>query len=504
MATPSSKGTHKENAGISFGTRLRPDQVYIPQPREISLNNYAYTTPSGIMSFYNGEIAPVNLDQKMIGLNRQPLPPPKRKISRRRRLKPQRIFSVNPANLDQIYPNLPTYTPAPADFGFSNGVPKLKTPYDRPDFRSGANANLPSLINQRKQKSLFTTTNNPLDLTPVLRQEPRHSPSKYYVPAATESSATTGLPVPTTARPRLPGFPIPSVAGVTTASIIGLVRNQSSLSPRESPNQNLAHLPERNPESLFNRSRSQKPNNMFGNNNVYVKQTGIRQEMQGPVSGNTEPPHTGSSTGTTYAHANSRLFTFDDRTADNAHLKNISKGPVAFGMSGRPPRIDSAARLSSVKPHLSVNTPVSPETNLNEKAPWMLGRTTRKPNKIGLPRFINDSDFHVPASIQLQNDRPVSSPYKFGFDDRYLGGRIARHEEFDGMGRVTGFYTIEDPDGRKRLVKYVADENGFRASVVTNEQGTDNQDPAQIKIHSTSPHYVPKTIDTNPDSISVM
>lgn len=88
-----------------------------------------------------------------------------------------------------------------------------------------------------------------------------------------------------------------------------------------------------------------------------------------------------------------------------------------------------------------------------------------------LPRFINDSDLHVPASIQLQNDRPVSSPYKFGFDDRYLGGRIARHEEFDGIGRVTGFYTIEDPDGRKRLVKYVADENGFRASVVTNEQG---------------------------------
>lgn len=48
---------------------------------------------------------------------------------------------------------------------------------------------------------------------------------------------------------------------------------------------------------------------------------------------------------------------------------------------------------------------------------------------------------------------------------------MARQEQFDGTGRVTGFYTIEDPDGRKRLVKYVADEHGFRASVVTNEQG---------------------------------
>lgn len=65
----------------------------------------------------------------------------------------------------------------------------------------------------------------------------------------------------------------------------------------------------------------------------------------------------------------------------------------------------------------------------------------------------------------------IYSPYKFGFDDRHNGGRVARHEEYDGTGRVTGFYTIEDPDGRRRLVKYVADENGFRAQVLTNEPG---------------------------------
>lgn len=88
-----------------------------------------------------------------------------------------------------------------------------------------------------------------------------------------------------------------------------------------------------------------------------------------------------------------------------------------------------------------------------------------------LPRFKDVPESDAKSNPRLQSDLAAPSPYKFGFDDQHSGGRVARHEEFDGKGRVTGFYTIEDPDGRRRLVKYVADEHGFRASVVTNEQG---------------------------------
>ncbi|XP_067134632.1 uncharacterized protein [Centruroides vittatus] len=49
-------------------------------------------------------------------------------------------------------------------------------------------------------------------------------------------------------------------------------------------------------------------------------------------------------------------------------------------------------------------------------------------------------------------------------------------------GRVTGSYGIVDPDGRKRTVYYVADENGFRAKVDSNEPGVISMNPADIEI----------------------
>lgn len=39
-------------------------------------------------------------------------------------------------------------------------------------------------------------------------------------------------------------------------------------------------------------------------------------------------------------------------------------------------------------------------------------------------------------------------------------------------------YGLKDKDGRARLVKYVADKNGFRASIKTNEPGTSSEDAA--------------------------
>lgn len=86
------------------------------------------------------------------------------------------------------------------------------------------------------------------------------------------------------------------------------------------------------------------------------------------------------------------------------------------------------------------------------------------------------------------------NPYSFGYSSYDgLGSKVSRHESKDDSGRVTGYYVVEDVDGRKRTVHYVADKDGFRATVHTNEQGTENQDPADVKmrVENRMPHPPP-------------
>ena len=48
-----------------------------------------------------------------------------------------------------------------------------------------------------------------------------------------------------------------------------------------------------------------------------------------------------------------------------------------------------------------------------------------------------------------------------------------------------GSYGLRDADGRVRVVNYVADALGFRASVSTNEPGVDvKQDPAATNLNN--------------------
>ncbi|XP_077512841.1 uncharacterized protein LOC144124038 [Amblyomma americanum] len=64
-------------------------------------------------------------------------------------------------------------------------------------------------------------------------------------------------------------------------------------------------------------------------------------------------------------------------------------------------------------------------------------------------------------------------PYSFGYDtvDEY-GNRQFRSEQGDVNNVKTGSYGYRDVNGLYRRVNYVADANGFRATVDTNEPGT--------------------------------
>lgn len=62
----------------------------------------------------------------------------------------------------------------------------------------------------------------------------------------------------------------------------------------------------------------------------------------------------------------------------------------------------------------------------------------------------------------------------------------SQKEESDGH-RVTGYYTLLEPDGSRRTVEYTADENGFNADVKKEEgNGYGKTAPAYGK---TAPAY---------------
>ncbi|KFM64723.1 Cuticle protein 10.9, partial [Stegodyphus mimosarum] len=87
----------------------------------------------------------------------------------------------------------------------------------------------------------------------------------------------------------------------------------------------------------------------------------------------------------------------------------------------------------------------------------------------------------------------VITPYQFSYIAPAIGGVSSHQQTGDGAGRVTGSYSIQQEDGLARIVDYVADEYGFRASIVTNEPGTSNQSPADVTFSSSAENTFPGT-----------
>lgn len=78
------------------------------------------------------------------------------------------------------------------------------------------------------------------------------------------------------------------------------------------------------------------------------------------------------------------------------------------------------------------------------------------------------------------------SPYSFGYDveDNY-GNKQWRQEKSHDPMEVHGSYGYRDNNGVYREVVYVADKNGFKATIKTNELGVSGaKNPASVKIES--------------------
>jgi len=104
------------------------------------------------------------------------------------------------------------------------------------------------------------------------------------------------------------------------------------------------------------------------------------------------------------------------------------------------------------------------------------------------------------SSFDATNNQPM--PYEFAYQTAdHEGSASTRQEKADGSGRVEGSYSFTLADGRSRTVNYVADHEGYRAAVSTNEFGTESKDPADVKFESTAEPAAEAAIREEPNRL---
>merc|ERR1719228_2225942 len=86
-----------------------------------------------------------------------------------------------------------------------------------------------------------------------------------------------------------------------------------------------------------------------------------------------------------------------------------------------------------------------------DEAPPRYGPPQKKPYN---PVIYDEKDEILP---------PQPFEYKYGVSDDYSQTSFDKVETQDDLGRVTGSYKVNLPDGRVQIVNYVSDENGYRA-----------------------------------------
>lgn len=84
-------------------------------------------------------------------------------------------------------------------------------------------------------------------------------------------------------------------------------------------------------------------------------------------------------------------------------------------------------------------------------------------------------------------EEPVDPPHPYSFSYDFtneFGTRLAQAESGDENNVKTGTYSYSEANGIYRTVNYIADKDGFRVTVDTNEPGTKSSAPADVVINS--------------------
>jgi hypothetical protein len=140
----------------------------------------------------------------------------------------------------------------------------------------------------------------------------------------------------------------------------------------------------------------------------------------------------------------------------------LASPALSQGVKGRPSYSGAA---SNQRPSYGVKSP----------------KEAAESREAALPAFVEPP----PAPNPEPNDAPSEPgmPYSFSYEADATDGRSARSETSDGSV-VKGSYMLAGPDGIERVVHYIADKDGFRATITTNEPGTESQSPAGVLLNS--------------------
>lgn len=100
---------------------------------------------------------------------------------------------------------------------------------------------------------------------------------------------------------------------------------------------------------------------------------------------------------------------------------------------------------------------------------------------------IHGGDNHV------EHSAPQSYEFGYKVKDPHGSGHFQKESgvSIGHSNKKVGSYGLQDADGRWRVVNYIADDHGFRASIETNEPGTGNSDPASVIINGPDSHGAP-------------
>lgn len=86
------------------------------------------------------------------------------------------------------------------------------------------------------------------------------------------------------------------------------------------------------------------------------------------------------------------------------------------------------------------------------------------------------------------DEEPAPEPYDFSYTAENDDGSSSTHEaQQTAEGVVTGFYILRGANGEERRVDYVADKDGYRATITTNEIGTETHQSGDAVYMSSAP-----------------
>ncbi|XP_027204624.2 uncharacterized protein LOC113798307 [Dermatophagoides pteronyssinus] len=157
--------------------------------------------------------------------------------------------------------------------------------------------------------------------------------------------------------------------------------------------------------------------------------------------------------------------------SSSSNWSNLNKNPTSLSSTSTSSSWNTGRQKSERKVAWTPwSTPSSPS----------LFRSSSSTPKINV---IDTGNTRQESWNQRASDDSPPGAYHWGY--RWIdesGNQMFREETADGYGTVTGRYSFREYNGLIRIVEYIADENGYRTRIRSNEPGIVTSNPAGAQI----------------------